>query len=170
MKPHVSIPVGVVVERRKGTSPWPEVQWSPASVLTGIPDTPSWTPLTDNGERATFYAGATEIELHRTETGNYRNNLMTDVPVLWVVLEPTNVDPPCRLAIVTADPAEAEAVAGLGNGEIVETVPMPPAIEVAIAAFVAEHHVERAFVKRRRDRANPEKMARRTAHNDDEKR
>ena len=159
MEPHVSIPVGVVAERRRGPSPWTEVQWSPASVLTGIPDTPSWTRLADDGERATFYAGATEIELHRTETGNYRTNLMTDEPVLWVVLELTNVGPSCRLAIVTADPAEAEAVAALGNGEIVETVPMPPAIEVAIAAFVAEHHVERAFVKRRRDRANPEKMA-----------
>jgi hypothetical protein len=159
-----------VVERSKGSSPWAEFEWSPASVLTGVPDTAPWTQLTDDGEHATFYAGPAEIELHRTETGNYRNNLMTGEPLLWVVLRTTGVEPPCLLAIVTADPAEAEAVAGLGNGEIVETVPMPPAIEVAIAAFVAEHHVERAFVKRRRDRANPEKMARRTAHNDDEKR
>jgi hypothetical protein len=74
------------------------------------------------------------------------------------------------LAIVTADPAEAEAIAGLGNDEIVDTVPMPPAIEDAIAAFVAEHHVERPFVKRKRDRANPEKMARRAPQNEDEKR
>jgi hypothetical protein len=87
-----------------------------------------------------------------------------------VVLENTGVEPPWRLAIVTADPAEAEAIAGLGNDELVDTVPMPPAIEDAVAAFVAEHHVERAFVKRKRDRANPEKMARRAPHSDDEKR
>jgi hypothetical protein len=170
MKPLVSIGVGVVVERSKGASPWAGFQWSTASVLTGVPDTPAWTQLTDNGERATFYAGAAEIELHRTETGNYRNNLMTGEPVLWVVLEITGVEPLCRLSIVTADPAEAEAIAGLGNDEIVDTVPMPPTIEDAVAAFVAEYHVERAFVKRKRDRANPEKMARRAPLSDDEKR
>src|SRR5262249_37333824 len=31
----------------------------------------------------------------------------------------------------------------------------------SIAAFVVEHHVEQEFVKRKRDRANPEAMARR---------
>jgi hypothetical protein len=30
-----------------------------------------------------------------------------------------------------------------------------------IEAFVAEHHVERPFVKRQRDRADPEALARR---------
>jgi hypothetical protein len=170
MKPFVSIAVGVVVERSRGTSPWAEFQWSTANVLAGVPETPAWTQLSDDGERATFYAGAAEIELHRTETGNYRSNLMTGEPVLWVVLEVGGAGRPCRLAIVTADPAEAEAIAGLGSGDIVDAVPMPPAIEDAIAAFVAEHHVERAFVKRKRDRANPEKMARRVPHSDDEKR
>lgn len=170
MKPLLSIGVGVVVARSKGASPWAEFQWTTASVLTGVPDTPAWTQLTDDGERATFYAGAAEIELYCTETGNYRNNLMTGEPLLWVVLENTGVEPPWRLAIVTADPAEAEAIAGLGNDEIVDSVSMPPAIEDAVAAFVSEHHVERAFVKRKRDRANPEKMARRAPPSDDEKR
>lgn len=170
MKPLVSIAVGVVVERSKSASPWAEFQWRPLSVLTGVPDTPAWTQLSDDGERATFYAGVAEIELHRTETGNYRNNLMTGEPLLWVVLRMTDVERPCRLAIVTADPAEAEALAGLGNGDIVDTVPMPPAIEDAIAAFVTEHHVERTFVKRKRDRADPEKMARRVPHSDGENR
>jgi hypothetical protein len=169
MKPLVSLAVGVVIERSKGTSRWAEFQWSTASVLTGVPDTPAWTQLTDDGERATFYAGSAEIELHRTETGNYRNNMMTGEPMLWVVLENTGIEPPWRLAIVTADPAEAEAIAGLGNDEIVDTVPMPPASEDAVAAFVAENHVYRAFVKSKRDRANPEKMARRSPHSDDEK-
>jgi hypothetical protein len=170
MKPLVSISVGVVVKRSKGASPWAEFQWSTASVLTGVPDTPAWTRLTDDGEYATFYVGAAEIELHRTETGNYRNNLMTGEPVLWVVLENTGVEPPWRLATVTADPAEAEAIAGLGNDQIVDIVPMPPVIEDAVAAFVAEHHIERAFIKRKRDRANPENMARHAPHSDDKNR
>jgi hypothetical protein len=44
---------------------------------------------------------------------------------------------------------------------IVESVEMPESLREAIAAFVAEHHVEREFVKRKRDRANPEALARR---------
>ena len=35
------------------------------------------------------------------------------------------------------------------------------AVRAAVEDFVAEHHVEREFVKRKRDRANPEALARR---------
>jgi hypothetical protein len=45
--------------------------------------------------------------------------------------------------------------------QIVESLPMPEQLQDAIAAFVTEHHVERAFVKRKRDRANPDALARR---------
>jgi hypothetical protein len=38
---------------------------------------------------------------------------------------------------------------------------MPDAVREAVESFVAEHHVEREFVKRKRDRANPEALARR---------
>ena len=32
---------------------------------------------------------------------------------------------------------------------------MPDAVREVVAAFVAEHHVEREFFKRKRDRAGP---------------
>jgi hypothetical protein len=38
---------------------------------------------------------------------------------------------------------------------------MPDALREAIESFVAEHHVEREFVKRERRRADPEALARR---------
>jgi hypothetical protein len=38
---------------------------------------------------------------------------------------------------------------------------MPASVQEAVAAFVAEHHVERPFVKRKRDRADPQALARR---------
>ena len=34
------------------------------------------------------------IELHRTETANYRSNLDSGTPALWVVLRPTGAEPP----------------------------------------------------------------------------
>jgi hypothetical protein len=55
---------------------------------------------------------------------------------------------------VTADPAEGEAFTDAGSN-LVETVPMPPDVLAAVAGFVAEHHVERPFVKRRRQPTEP---------------
>jgi len=156
--PLSSILVGVVVERSKGTSPWVDFLWRPVRVLAGVPDTPPWTKLSEDGERAIFYAGAAPVELYRTETAHYRDNLQMEAPLLWIILRPVEADPPYELAAVTADPAEGEGMTEAGTN-IVETVPMPEPLQVAIAAFVAEHHVERAFVKRKRDRANPEVLA-----------
>jgi hypothetical protein len=62
--------------------------------------------------------------------------------------------------VVTADPAEGESLTETAT-DLIEQVPMPEAIQKLIAAFVAEHHVEQPFVKRQRDRANPEALARR---------
>jgi hypothetical protein len=158
--PLASVEVGVVVERSKGVSQWVDFHWRPVSVLVGVPDTLPWTKLTDEGDRATFYAGAAVVELYRTETAHYRDNLQMDPPQLWVVLRPVERDPPYELAMVTADPAEGEGMTEAG-ANIVEPLPMPEQLRDAVAAFVAEHHVERAFVKRKRDRANPDALARR---------
>ena len=158
--PLASIPVGVVVERSKSSSQWADFYWRPVGVLAGTPDTPPWTKLNDDGERASFYAGSAEIELYRTETANYRDNLRLETPLLWVILRPVEADPPYELAAVTADPAEGEAMTEAG-ANLVDTVAMPESVQQAVAAFVAEHHVEEVFVKRKRDRANPEAMARR---------
>ena len=85
------IAVGVVVERRKAQSPWIDFTWQPVTVLSGQPETAPWTLLSQDGERATFYAGAADIELYRTETNNYRDNLASTAPMLWVALRPTRI-------------------------------------------------------------------------------
>jgi len=154
------IPVGVVVERRKARSQWIDFVWQPVTVLAGVPETAPWTQLSADGEATTFYAGAAEIALYRTETGNYLNNLNAPVPSLWIALRPTGVEPPYEVIAVTADPAEGEALSEPST-DVVEAVPMPPTIREMVAAFVAEHHVERPFFKRQRDRADPEALARR---------
>jgi hypothetical protein len=99
-----------------------------------------------------FYAGDAVIELYRTETANYRSNLASGTPSLWVILRPDASRHSFKLLAVTADPAEGEAFTDAGS-DLVEPVPMPAAIVAAIDDFIAEHHVERPFVKRRRDRA-----------------
>jgi hypothetical protein len=158
--PLETIRVGVVVERSKGTSAWVDYLWTVSAVLAGVPDTPVWSKLSDDGERAAFYAGAAEIELHRTETTNYRDNLATGEPLLWVVLRKTEAEPPYNVFAVLADPAEGEAMTEAGN-DLVETVAMPAPVQEAVAGFIERHHVEREFVKRKRDRANKEALAKR---------
>jgi hypothetical protein len=125
-----------------------------------VPETPAWTKLTDDGERATFYAGDAEIELYRSEAAHYRDNLLTEAPLLWVALNPAESDPPFSAPVVTADPAEGEAFAGTPDA-VVDSVPMPDSIRDWTQAFVAEHYVDRAFKKRQRDRASLEGLGRR---------
>ncbi len=160
VRPPAKIAVGVVVERRKAQSQWIDFTWRPVAVLPGEPDALPWTTLTEDGETTTFYAGAAEIALYRTETANYRDNLASGAPMLWVALRPTGVEPPYEVFAVTADPAEGEAWTETGT-DLVDVVPMPEAVRETIDAFVAEHHVEQPFVKRERDRADPEALARR---------
>jgi len=158
--PLVRIPVGVVVERSKSASPWADFHWRPIRVLSGVPDTLPWTKLSEDAERTSFYVGAAAIELYRTETAHYLDNLQVETPLVWIVLRPVDGDPPYELAMVTADPAEGEGMTEAG-ANIVEAVAMPASLREEIAAFIAEHHVEREFVKRKRDRANPEALGRR---------
>ncbi len=151
--------VGVVVERIRATSQWIDYIWRPVTVLPGVPETEPWTKLSGDDERATYYVGAASIELHPSDTTQYRDNLQSGAPLLWVVLRPTGGEPPYSLLAVTADSAEGEALTETGS-DLVETVPMPDEVADMIARFVTEHHVERVFFKRKRKDADPEALAR----------
>jgi hypothetical protein len=144
--------VGVVVERRKAQSSWVDFLYRPVSVLEGVPAARPWTQIGAEGELTTFYAGDAVIELHRTETANYRDNLASGAPRLWVILRPGSGEVGLDLLFVTADPAEGEALTGAGN-DLVESVPMPDYIRQFVEDFIAEHHVEQAFFKRERSKS-----------------
>ena len=147
------IAVAVVVERRKARSPWLDFIWRPVAVLAGTPEAAPWTPLSATQDMTLFYAGDAVIELYRTETANYRSNLASGAPALWVILRPDLSRHAYRLLAVTADPAEGEALADAGC-DVIEPVPMPTGIAEAIGGFIAKYHVERPFFKRQRDRSD----------------
>jgi hypothetical protein len=63
-----SIPVGVIVERRKAQSPWADDLYRPVSVLHGVPAAAPGTQISSEEDVITFYAGDAVIELHRTDT------------------------------------------------------------------------------------------------------
>lgn len=150
--------VGIIVVKRKLKGLWASHAWLPVSALPAIPTTEPWTRLSATPEEETFYAGAYEISLHPAETSHYRDNLISGRPSLWVALRQTGEDA-YEIASVTADPYEGESMAE-GIGEVVEAVPMPAEIQAKVAAFFEAFHVEQVFHKRKRDRADPEALAR----------
>ena len=160
MSTSVRIPVGVVLERSKASSPWIDFLWQPVAVLPGEPEANPWTKLKEDGDRVTFYVGRADVEFHTSDTGSYRDNLSTGQPVLWVVIRPTGTEPPFEVVCVTADGSEGENYTAAGN-DIVDSVPMPEAIRTALDTFVFEHHVERPFYKRKQTRPDPEALGRR---------
>lgn len=152
--------VAVIVERRVQKNPWVDHAWVPVAVLVGAPAAAPWTILDQTAAVTRYYAGTAEIEFFGTDTAMYRENLRFQQPSLWVSLRHTDAPPGVSLHLVTADPSEAEALTETGT-DIIEAVPMPVEIQQRLAAFVERHHVERPFIKRKRDRADPDALARR---------
>jgi hypothetical protein len=144
-----TIRVGVVVMRCKAMGKWANESWLPVAALPAVPEIAAWSSLDSSGEGDMRYAGAADLELHSGQTGHYRDNLVSDRPSIWVAMRQEGDGYAVRAA--SADPYEGEAMAE-GIGEIVEAVPMPAAVRAIIGDFVARYHVERPFVKRKRDR------------------
>ena len=158
--PLLRIPVGVVVERRQAESQWIDFVWRGTGVLPDEPEMTPWTVMREQEGTTLFYAGSATVDLYRSETARYRDNLASGAPSVWIVLTPSEGTWPYAVSAVTADPAEGEAFTEAG-ANLVEAVPMPEVLHGAIENFVAEHHVEKEFVKREQRRADPEALARR---------
>ena len=151
--------IGVVVERRVLDSLWVDHAWKPVAVLAGAPAAAPWTVLAETPRATRYYAGAFELEFFGSETDDVpREPAVGQAEPLGVAAADAASAPGVVLKLVTADPAEAEALTEPGT-DIIETVPMPREVQERLAAFVEAHHVERPFVKRKRDRADPEAMA-----------
>lgn len=152
--------VGVVVERRQTGNVWQPERWSAVAVLPGQPDAAPWTVLESGEGWARCYAGAADVTLFASETDNYRHNLGGPRPAVFVILRRDGAEPGLRLLAVTVDPGEIDAHSDAGD-DLIEALPLPPGLAAWMREFVERHHVERPFHKRRRDRADPEALARR---------
>lgn len=145
------ITVGLVIERIDLTGPWSDHVWMPVQILTLLPETESWTEITRGPDRTRYFAGIYQIRLHPASTAQYRDNLASERPSLWIAMRPTGAAPPVEIVAVTADTSEGEGYTETGTN-VVETLAMPAEIAAWISAFTAQHHVERVFEKRQRDK------------------
>lgn len=148
--------VGVIAVSRKPVTRWAKRGFMPSAVLSAVPAISPRTRLGPEGDVETWYLGPATIEFHPGDTGHYRDNLNSGRSSVWVALK-AGREPEVLLA--TVDPYEGEAVAG-DPGLVVEAVPMPEPVRAAIVAFFEAHHVEEVFVKRKRERRDPEEPGR----------
>lgn len=147
--------LGVVVERRTGTTPWQPWHWRPVAVIPGLgASEEGWRLLVEGPGWARWLAGCCTLELHRKETFDYRVALSAEPPQLWVVLRQCDdTEYPWRPFLVTASPFEAQGYAEPGD-DLVEAVAMPEPIVALVQDFVHRHHVDVPFLKRRRRAAD----------------
>lgn len=151
--PQETLPLAVLALRRPPVTRWGAGELRPSAVLTGEPAaTPPARLGTEDGAE-TWYLGARDLVLWSGDTGHYRDNLASGRPAVWVALR--GADPAAsELVALTADPYEGEGLAS-DPDLIVEAVPMPQSVAARLQAFVAAHHVEAPFHKRKRRPADP---------------
>lgn len=159
MKRQITLPLGVVMERRRIDHPWKDYRWSVVSVFPGAePCDPkgAWPRLRSDEDSVSYHAGTLPLGLHATESGGYKLNLAQKPPRIWVVLRPFEDSEGDRELVpfhVSACPTEAQDY--LDGDEQVDVIAMPDPVADLIRSFVDEHHVDRVFVKRKRKRYVP---------------
>lgn len=122
---------------------WATRSIRPAALMMDLPSLEPGTLMSEREEVRTYYMGDHAVVLHSGETAHYINNLRAARPSIWVSCAGSEV------RLVTADPYEGEAMAS-DPENIVEALTMPVPLARRIEAFIAEHHVEEVFHKRKR--------------------
>lgn len=146
-----SIPLGVVVRRLPGVTRWARYSWKAVAILPGASDA-DWKVLRTDGDVAEFHAATLPLELFVSDTEAYLHELCARTPSVYVVLRPdsSRSDVPWKVVLVTASPYEAQDYCD-SSEELVEKVAMPDGLKAWVGEFVAKHHQEEEFVKRRRN-------------------
>lgn len=148
-----SMPMGVVMRRSPGVTRWAKWVWKAVDVLPGA-GVAEWKLLRSQGEVSDFHAATELLSLYPSDTEAYAHELGAQTPCVYVILRPSETacsDAELEVHYVTVSPYEAQDYADTGE-EIVEKVPMPAAVLAWVEDFVATHHVEEEFVKRKRDK------------------
>jgi len=151
-----SLTVGVVIAREAIDHPWQDFRWRPIDLLIGRTELSVGDVIAETEQQTQFFGGSFTIELHRKETSGYLVNLENEPPVVYIVLrEVEDDDPdgtlPVVVETVTVTPFEAQDFLDSGE-DIVEPLTMPEPLVAWLQRFVATHHEEEPFIKRKRDK------------------
>ena len=155
--PTRTLRISVLAIRRPPVTRWGTGELRASAVLPQEPQTAPHTCLGTEGGVETWYLGGRDLILYSGDTGHHRDNLASGRPAIWVTLKGQD---PARAEImnVTADPYEGEGFASDPDLSV-EAVPMPEQLRTEIAEFIARHHVEIPFKKRKRQPVDPNAMS-----------
>ncbi|MEO0991507.1 MAG: DUF3305 domain-containing protein [Pseudomonadota bacterium] len=149
-KAYRAVPIGVVLRRSPGVTPWRKWSWKATAVLPGAGPA-DWREIRKEGDTIEYHAATEVLELHGAEAEAYQHGLQAQVPCVYVVMRDGEGPAPLDVVLVTASPYEAQDYTDSGE-EIVEKVAMPLLLRSLVAEFVEEFHEEEVFIKRKRDK------------------
>lgn len=144
------IAIGVIVQWERIDHPWQDYRWRAVAVTLGEAESPGWREIEGDVDRRTYFAGKLTLELHRKETAAYIANLESEQPSVYVVMqegEGTDANP-IELHLATVSAFEAQDYLDSGE-DLVEVIPMPEPIRAWVENYIARHHVEEKFIKRK---------------------
>jgi Protein of unknown function (DUF3305) len=150
-------PVEVSFRKRPVQSRWADFQWEPASVaMSEAAASLACDVLAIDGETQWRWSGSA-MDLHPSEGEGYWLNLTSETPCLFVMWRMEEGEEMPRPVVVTASYNEAGRM--LDAGDRVDRVPMPEAMQAALAEYTMKFYKPevRKKVKRNdpfRDRAS----------------
>lgn len=149
----ISMPLGIVVRKSPGVTRWAKWAWKAVAVLPGAGPA-DWLEMRRDGEAVEYHAGTLPLELWRTDSEAYLTALSTNPPCVYVVMRKSErEDRELELLLVTASAFDAQDYEDSGE-EIVEAVPMPPALIAWVREWADFHYHDEPFVKRKRNKEN----------------
>jgi len=160
MKRSKTIPIGVIMAKEAFDNPWVDHIWKANGIALEFPTDIHWKKLSSS-EKSTHYIVSSELQLFRGETESYLSNINDKEPSIYVILredddcDESNDEVPLEVHLVTASPFEAQDYLDTGE-DIIERMPLPDALLEQIKTFIAEHHEEEKFKKRKRDKLDIE--------------
>ncbi|HEX9789613.1 MAG TPA: DUF3305 domain-containing protein [Kiloniellales bacterium] len=156
----VTVPLGIVLERRRLDHPWKDHSWMPVDVIPGAPAREprgEWLLLKEGEGWARYHSGTLPLNLFRKETEAYKITLAQVPPRLFVILRTDDSAGSAHEVVPFAVTASASDVQEYldSSEDIVEPVPMPAAVVALIRDFIDQHHEDVPFIKRKRKRFDP---------------
>lgn len=153
------MPLGIVLKRRRIGHKWQEYAWRVDEVVPGAPAVTEWRLLRQDEAEVAYLAATLPLDLHPSETTDYRHNLSQRRPMIYVVLRPDDDrERPLRPFCVTACPTDAQDYQD--GDDLVEAVPMPAAVAEWLRDYVRRFHVDKVFEKRGRRERDARRSAR----------
>ena len=131
-----SLPIAVVMQRRKVSHPWAEDAWAAIAVMRDAASAPAVQPISCEPERQSWLVSGLALELYQDDNEAYHENWIAPSPkvfVAWRMQDGQAV--PQRASVSYIDGTRM-----FDCGEPADGVPMPPDIHAWLGNYLRLHY------------------------------